>query len=98
MEKTVPGWDVLLHLRGGHPRQYDAVVVAEIDQRIAMRIGGDERLQFLDGLHIGKVVELDRILLRIEVRNGVGTDARRENEMVVAVSADRNRDRLVFDW
>jgi hypothetical protein len=33
--------------------------VAEIDDRIAMRVAGDERLQFLNGLRVGEVVELD---------------------------------------
>src|ERR1700730_797080 len=52
----------LLRLGGSRAQQCDAVVVTEIDQCIAMRVGSNERLQFLDGLHVGEVIEFDRIV------------------------------------
>ena len=64
-------------------------MVPEIDQGVAMRIGGDERLQLLDRLSIGGLIELDGVLLRIAVRQGLGADARSEHEMVTAGTANR---------
>ena len=94
MQQHVAGVDDLLQLRVGDASQRDTVIVAEINHRVAMRVGGDERLQFLNGLHIGEVIERERILLHIEIGDGVGADAGREDEIVVAWPADRHRDRL----
>ena len=82
--------DDLLDLRLGHAGERDAVVVAEIDHRVAMHVGGDELLQFLDGLRAGQVIELDRVGLRIEVDDCVGANAWLEKEVVVAGTADRH--------
>jgi hypothetical protein len=90
MQQHVVGLDDLLDLRRGHAGERDAVVVAEIDHRVAMHVGGDELLQFLHGLRVGEVVELDRVGLRIEVDDGVGADIGFEYEGVVARAADRN--------
>ena len=50
-----------------HAGQRDAVVVAEFDDRVAMRVGADQRRQLLDVLNVGEVVELDGIGLPVEV-------------------------------
>jgi len=71
-------------------------MIAKIDDCIAMSIGGDKRLQFLDCLHIREMVEFDRILLRIEVEDSVGTDAWRKDEIIIAGAADRHRDGLAL--
>ncbi len=85
----------LLQLARGHAGQRDAVVMAEIDHCIAMRIGGDQRLQFLDCLRVGEVIKFNRVMLRIKVRNCVGANTRCEHEVVVAGPADRHRNSLV---
>jgi hypothetical protein len=84
-----------LLLSRGYSYQRDAAVMAEIDQRITMCVRGDERLQFLDGLRVGEVVELDRVILRIEVDDRVGANSRLEHEIVVTGPTDRNRNGLV---
>jgi hypothetical protein len=85
----------LLHLDGGHIGNRDAVVIAESDHGVAMRIAGDQRFELLHALRIGEVVELNRVVRRIEVYDGVGADARLEHEIVVARPADANRSDLV---
>lgn len=52
-----------------------AVAVAEIDYRVSLRVRGDERRQLLRVLHVGEVLQLGRIGVRIEVGEGVGADA-----------------------
>ena len=94
MQQHVSGLDDVLQLRLGDVGQRDRVVVAEIDHRVAVRVGGDQRLQFLRGLHIGEVIELEHILLRVEIDDGVGADAGREHEMIAVRAADRHRDGL----
>jgi hypothetical protein len=42
-------------------------------------------------LSVGEVVEFDGVPARIEVDDGVGANARVEDEIVVAGSADRDR-------
>jgi len=79
---------VRLQVVRGHAGDRDAVVVAELDHRVAVNIGGDQRRQLLNVLDIGEVVELDSVGLRIKVDDGVGADARREYEIVVARPAD----------
>jgi hypothetical protein len=64
----------LLQLDGGHVGNRDAVVMAELDHRIAVRVRGDERRQLLRRLDIGEVIELDRVVLGIEVDDGVKAD------------------------
>ena len=44
-----------------HAGDGDAVAVSELDHRVAMRVGCDQRRQLLDGLNVGEVVELDRV-------------------------------------
>ena len=70
MQQDVAGLDDVLQFGGGHAGDRDAVVVAEIDHRIAMRVGRDERQQFLNVLRIGEMIELDCVMLRIEIDDG----------------------------
>ena len=58
---------VLLQEGRAHARNGDAVAVAELEHRVAVHIRGDRRRQFLHVLNVGEVVELDRVVLRIEV-------------------------------
>ena len=85
----------LLQLRGGHAGNRDAVIMPEGDHCVAVRVGGDQRLQLLHGLRVGKVVKLDGVVLGIEVDDGVGSNAGLEHEIVIAGSADRHRHGLV---
>ncbi len=57
MQQHVAGLDNVPQLRLGDAGQRDAVVVAEIDHRVAMRVGRDQRLQFLHSLRVGEMVE-----------------------------------------
>ena len=91
VQQNVAGLYDLLQLWRGHASERDAVVMAEINHRIAMHIRGDERLQFLSGLYVGEVVEFERVLTQIEIGDGVGADAGREHEIIVAGSADGDR-------
>jgi hypothetical protein len=95
MQQNVAGLYELLQFGGGGAGQRDAVVVTERDHRVAMRVSGDERLQFLHSLCVGEMIEFDRVVLWIEVDDSVGTDARLEDEVIVARPADRNRYGLV---
>ena len=72
----------------GHAGQRDAIGMAEIDHCVAMRVAGDERLQFLNILSVGEMVKLNRIVLRIKVRDRIGADARCEHEIVIPRAAD----------
>ena len=73
-----------------HTGQRDAVVVAEFDDRVAMRVGADQCRRLLDILKVGEVVELDGIDPRVEVRDRVRADARLEHEIIVAGPAIRH--------
>lgn len=90
MNQQVARLQYLLQLGGGHANNRNAVVMTEFDHRVAMRVGGDERLQLLRGLGVSKVIELDRVVVRIKVDDGVGTDARPEHEIVATRSTDRH--------
>ena len=90
MQENVTGLNDLLQFRGGCAGQCYAVVVAERDDRVAMRVRGHERLQFLYGLHVGELIEFDRVVLRIEVDDRVGADPRLEDETVIAGPAERD--------
>jgi hypothetical protein len=79
---------VRLKIVGRHPGDGDAIVVSEFDHGVAVRIGGDQRRQLLNGLNVGEVIELDCIGLWIQVEDCVGADARLEHECIVA-SIDR---------
>ena len=71
-----------------HAGQRNAVVMAKFDDRVAMRVGADQRRQLLDVLNVGKVVELERVGPRIEVADRLGADARLEHKSVVAGPAN----------
>ena len=86
--------DDLLQLALGHPCQCDAVMVSEIDHRVAVCVGRDQRLQLLDSLGVGKVVKLERVLLGVKVGDRVSADTRGEQEMIVSWATDRHRNRL----
>ena len=88
MQKHVSRLNSMLQFWGGRARQGNGVVMAEIDQRVAMHISGDKRLQFLDGLRVGEVIELNRVLLWIEIDDGLRADARLEHEIIIAGPAD----------
>src|SRR5262249_61702530 len=92
-----PRLNQLVQLGWGHAVDRNAVVVAEFDHRVAVRVGGDGRLQLLHGLGVSEVVELDRVLVRLEVDDGGGTDARPEHEIVAPKPTDRYCCSLVID-
>ena len=50
-----------LQLRGGHPGDGNAIVVAELDHSIAVSVAGNVGCQLLQVLHVGEMIELDRI-------------------------------------
>ena len=64
-------------------------MMTQINHRVAVHIRGDQRLQFFNGLRIGEVVELNRVLLRIEVADRLGARARLKDKMIIAGSANR---------
>ena len=78
-----------------NPRNCNAVVVPKLDYRFPVNVRRDEGCQFLHRLSVGKVVEFDGIGLRIEVDDGVGANARPEDEIVVSGAADRDRYSLI---
>jgi hypothetical protein len=55
---------------------------------VAMDIGCDQRLQFLDVFSIGEVIELKRILLPIEVGHRLGPNARSKREAIAIGTGD----------
>ena len=71
-----------------YARDSDAVTVAELDGCIAVGVARDERRQLLDRFDIGEMVKFDRIAVRIEVRDRLGTHVRMEHEGVVAGAAN----------
>jgi hypothetical protein len=54
----------------------NAIGMPKLDHRVAMGVGSDGGRQLLYGLNIGKVIELNNVMLRIEVGNGVGAESR----------------------
>ena len=79
---------ILLQEGGAHAGNGDAVAVTELEHRVAMDVGGDRRRQLLHVLNVGEVVELDRVVLRIEVVDRLRALTRVEHERVVAGTAD----------
>ena len=63
--------------------------MTEINHRVAVRIGGDQRLQFLDSLRVCEMIELNRVLLRLKVGDRFLAYARLKDKMIVAGSAKR---------
>src|SRR5262249_5025761 len=82
---------VLLQERRAHARDGDAVAMAELQHRIAVRVRGDQLRQLFSVLDVGEVVEFERVLLRIEVVDRLRALARMEHEGVIAGAADRDR-------
>ena len=74
-----------------HAGERDAVVVAEFDDRIAMRVCTDQCRQLLNILNVGEMVELDGSRLRVGASDRVRADPGMEHERVVAGAADRDR-------
>jgi hypothetical protein len=70
--------------------------VTKIDHGVAMRIGANERLHFLDCLRVVEMVELNRVLLWIEVHDRVSANTGLENKIVVAGTTNCDRDGLVY--
>jgi hypothetical protein len=62
--------------------------MAKINNCVAMGVGRDQRLQLLNSLCIGGVIELDRVLLPIEVGDRLGTDARGKYEVIAIGAGD----------
>ena len=89
MQQDVSGLDDMLQFSRGRASQRDAVVVPEVDDGVAMCVGRDQRLQFFDVLRIGKLIELDRILLPIEVAHRFRTDARGKYEVIAIATGNR---------
>ena len=83
---------MLLQIIRRHARERDAVIMPKLDHGVAMRVADDRRRQLLHRLHVGEVIELDRVLLRVEVDDGVGADAGVEDEIIVAGPADGDGD------
>ena len=62
----------VVELLGVHARDGDAVVIAEVDHLIAMRVGGGCRLKLRHRRDVGEVREIDGVAARrIEVDDGV---------------------------
>ena len=89
--------------RGGvDALERDAVVVAEINHGVAMRIGAEVVQHIADAVDIAELVELDGIadIVALGIRDGgeihhrIGADAWMEHELVVTETTDRNRDGL----
>ena len=62
--------------------------MAQCDYRIAMRIVAEKRLQFMNALGTGEVVEFVSVMLRID--ESVDTEPWREYKVVIARAADRH--------
>jgi hypothetical protein len=60
----------------------------KLNDCVAMGIGCDQRLQFLDVVSIREVIELKRILLPIEVGHRLGPNARGKREVIAIGTGD----------
>jgi hypothetical protein len=88
VQENVAGLNDLLQLLGRHSVESNTIVVTKIDGGIPVRVGCDERLQLLDRLRVAEVIELNRVLLRVEIAHALSADARSEHEMIAISPSD----------
>src|SRR5215471_16491225 len=85
---------VLLEKRRARARNGDTIAVAELNHRVAMRVGSDRGSQFLHIMNVSELVELDRVVLWIEVVDRLRALARVEYKGVVAGATNRDGGRI----
>ena len=79
---------ILLQEGRTHARNGNTIAVPKLEHRVAMHVGSDRGSQLLHIMNVGELVELDRVVLRIEVVDRLRALARVEYKRVVAGAAN----------
>jgi hypothetical protein len=74
---------ILLQESRTHARDGDTIAVVELNHCVAMHVGSDRGSQILHIMNVGEVVELDRLVLRIEIVDHLRAFARMEHKSVL---------------
>ena len=80
--------------RPAHDRE--AIAVAELDHRVAVGVRRNQRHRLFHRLRVREVVELDGVMQRVEVLNGLYAHARPEHEVIAAADRGRRRGRIEY--
>lgn len=77
-------------------RDHEAIAVAELDHRVAVGVRRNQRHRLFHRLRVREVVELDGVMQRVEVLNGLCAHARPEHEVIATADRGRRRGRIEY--